>query len=150
MKINIISHGSFSIEKEDRLKDYIKKTVFSKDGEDVGIVKDLVIHNREIKGIIIKKNIFSEKLYIDNQYVENFTKDGIMLKINPVFNCIGKLVFDSEGKIIGKVKKIIRKNETNHFESITVKKNIFSKEKIISVYDIMLMKKNVILKIAVE
>ena len=69
-----------------------------------------------------------------------------MLKIEPVTNLIGRQVFDSKGKRVGKVVEVIRKGTGNVYSELRVKKNIYSWSKHIPKKDIAVAKKSIILK----
>ena len=134
---------------ENKITKYLYKTVYTKDGEKIGKVTQIIFDKYEIKGLIISKLLFFKKLFIDMEYIEKFTIGSVLLKINPVVLLIGKTVFDHEGKIVGKIKRIKQKTNANHYESITFKKGLFSKEKTVNVKDVIVLKKNVRLKIII-
>ena len=69
-----------------------------------------------------------------------------MLAIDPVVEFIGKHVFDSEGKNIGKVISLERKTSANTFASLVVRKNFYSKPINVPKEDINVFKENIILK----
>lgn len=149
-RIMIISGKLKALNHELLLKRYLQKNVYSKDGEYIGRVQDVVFSGFDIDGIITSKYRFFNKLYIDKDYIEKFSADGIVLKINPISQIIGKIVFDMDGRNLGKVKKVNRKSNANAFDSISVKNGIFSKEKIIYANQIEVIKKNIILNVEVE
>lgn len=146
-EINIIATHAKRIDSINTLTRYINKNVFTKDGEKIGRVRDIVFDKTVIHGIMVAKFRFFKKMYVGMEYVDRFTPDSVLLRINPVILMLGKIVFDSEGKIVGRVKRVIRKNNSNAFDSIVIKKGLFSKEKTIDPKDMIILKKNIRLKI---
>ena len=67
-----------------------------------------------------------------------------MLTIDPVTLLMAKLVYDADGKKLGKVTGIVRAG-ANDFSAILVKKNIFSKPLQIPKQDIATRKTNILL-----
>lgn len=128
----------------ERIKEIIGKKVLGKNGEVVGKVKDIVMHEETIEGIIVSKGI--TKYFLDYQYIEDLYADSVLLNINPAMRYIKMQVFDAQGKKLGKVVDITQKDATNLIESIVVKKNLFSKHRIVPTKDIEVSDKNIILK----
>lgn len=149
-KTTILSTRNINILKDNGLREYLFKPVFSKDGEKIGRVKEIIFSNYEIEGVLCAKLFFFNKIFVEKNYIDRFTSQGIMLRVNPVTLTVGKHVFDKQGKIIGRVKRVNRKTSANNFETIIVKKGFFGKEKVIYPQDIAIIKKNIILKVAVE
>ena len=137
-KVNDIEHMDFLLR-------YLGKKVFSLSGEKVGTVKDVVFDKGSHKGFLLTNNLFIDKEYFNKDFDQ-----AMMLQIEPVTNIIGKLVYDVEGKKIGKVKDIERTNNGNDYKALLVKKNIFSKPIVIAKKNVKIAKKNVILKIVIE
>jgi len=141
-KREIISDKINSIDTAFSIKKYIGKKIFSKSGTYIGKVRDVIMSDYHLLGILVESNI---ELFIDKKYFAS-DSDAIMLSIDPIFNLLHKKVIDSEGRKIGKVKAIERKTKTNNFQSLVVKKNIFKKPILIPFSDIDVMKKNILLK----
>jgi len=55
-------------------------------------------------------------------------------------------VFDADGKKLGKVVDVVRKDETNSMEALMVRKNFYSRQVRVPKNDIEVSKKNIILK----
>ena len=144
-----ISSKGDSLVIENGLKKYIGKSVYSKEGEKIGKIRDILFKGYHINSIVVSKTIFSKKVIIDSEFLNGFTNEGIILKMNPVTFIIGKQVFDKDGRTVGKVKSVNRKNDLNTFESLGVKGNIFKKQILIYPKDIQIVQKNVILKISI-
>ncbi|MBW2977709.1 hypothetical protein KY331_02585 [Candidatus Woesearchaeota archaeon] len=143
-QIEIISPKYGSILKFDSMKRYLKKKVVSKSGEAIGKTKDVLFDKSGVKGIIVAKRIF-KKFYLDSFYFSS-VQDKIMLSIDPAILLAGKLVFDADGKKLGKVIRVIRRDNTNNFQKLLIKRKIYSKAKEVPKIDIDVMKKNIILK----
>ena len=144
-QIEIISPDYSSILKFESVKKYLKKKIISKAGEPIGKVKDVLFTEKEgVKGIIVSKRFF-KKFYLDRSFFSE-VHDKIMLSINPVILLKGKLVFDADGKKLGKVVKVERKDKTNNFQTLVIKKKFYSKSKEVPRSEIDVMKKNIILK----
>lgn len=143
MKIKIISPKKRDISGLKKLKSYLGKKVISKSGNRVGKVQNIMFSGNKVEGIIVTNGF--RKIFIDLEYV-NPSKDSIMLLIDPYMSFKNKLVFDADGKKVGRVVKIIRKGNTNIIESIVVRKKIIFKSTTISKADIDVLKKNIILK----
>jgi len=124
------------------IKKYLKKTIVSKSGESMGKVKDILFSPKGVKGIVGGR-LFS-KFYIDSTFF-NSIDNKIMLSIDPAMLLKGKEVFDADGRLLGKVVKIIRKNGLNQFQAIIVKKKFYSKKLTIPKEEIKTSKKNIIL-----
>jgi len=148
-EIKIISTKKNDVNKKNGLTKYLYKKVFTKDGEKIGRVKQIIFNKENIEGIILSKFFCFNKMFIDMEYVDKFTSDSVLLKINPLVLVVGKKVFDAEGKDLGKVKKIIRKSNANAMDSLIIKKSIFSKEIIVQPKDIQFIKKTVRLNISI-
>jgi len=145
--IEIISQTDRNILKFESIIDYIGKKVVSKSGKTIGTIRDVLFTEKGVKGFIIHR--FFTRFYIDNAYFNTIGKQA-MLSINPAILLAGKVVFDADGKRLGKVVNVNRKNKSNDFESITVKKRFFLKGIDIPKSEIDIMKNNIILNKAYE
>ena len=142
-KLEIISRRLKNLQKTERFSSYIRKKVFSKSGELVGKVKDITTKKDNMIGLIVNGN---KKVFIGKEFFDFDSKDVIMLSINPVTSLIGKHVFDAEGRRLGYVKGLERKNNANDFESLVVKKAFYLRALKIPKEDVVVSKKNIILK----
>lgn len=141
-KIKIISSKLGKIEHLKKFSSYIDKKVYSKSGEYLGQVKDLLFRKDCFLGIMLdRKNIF-----IGKEFFFKESEKGIILKIEPVTSLIGKQVFDSIGKKVGTVSDIKRKTNSNSYTDLMVKKAIYRKAVSIPKKDVDIAKKNIILK----
>ena len=140
-KIEIISPKN--IENGDFLTAYISKKVYSKSGDYVGRIYDMVVDDDKILGFMVKGK---RRMFINKEYVSSNVEEIIMLSIEPVIDLIGKLVFDSEGRRLGKVTDVERDNSSNTFTSVIVGRGFLAKHFIIPKQDINVHKMNIILK----
>lgn len=145
--VEIISQTDKNILKFESIKDYLGKKVVSKSGKTIGSVMDVLFTDKGIKGVIVYKLFTS--FYVDKAFF-NTVDNKAMLSIDPVPLLKGKQVFDLDGKKLGKVVKVNRKNNNNDFESLTVRKRFFSKSIRIPKSEIDVMKNNIILNKAYE
>lgn len=141
--IEIISKKVKTLEKANRFARYMNSKVYSKSGEYIGKVYDVVFDKVRILGVLVagKKRIF-----IDKQFIGKISEDAIVLNIEPVTSMIGKQVYDAEGKKIGTVSGLQRKSNANTFSDILVKRAIYRRAFSIDKKEIGVAKKNIILK----
>jgi sporulation protein YlmC with PRC-barrel domain len=119
------------------LKGYFGKRVVSKSGIYLGRVKEVLMSDYTVQGIVVGK------LFIDKQYFAS-TIDKIMLTIDPVTLMLGKRVYDADGKKLGNVLSIVRSG-ANDFSEIQVRKNVIKKPVGVPKADISTTKTNIIL-----
>lgn len=128
-----------------KLKGILAKKVIADNGEIIGKVKDIAFDLNKVIGIYVAGPFGLGNILIDKDYIDQMLGDSIVLKINPLTSIIGKLVFDKDGKKLGKVKEIVRNNQANDFKEIIVRKNIFTKPFYIPKKDMDVIDKNIIL-----
>ncbi|MGM5479898.1 MAG: PRC-barrel domain-containing protein [Nanobdellota archaeon] len=127
------------------LRFYLGKKVYSKSGDLVGTVSDIILSPKHsLKGLMVKNKKLST-IFIGKEYIKDLTPISIMLQIDPVLLLIGKYVFDADGKKLGKVIDLKRETESNTYEAIIIKKKPFSKPETIKKEFIDVAKKNIIL-----
>jgi len=128
-----------------KLSTVVGKKVIAENGEIVGKVKDVAFYMNKIVGLYVKSSGI-DMVLIDVAYVDQFDADAVTLKVNPVTSLVGKIVFDKDGKMIGKVVQMIRKTNSNDFSEVIVKKNALSKSIRIPKTMMDVIDKNIILK----
>jgi len=126
------------------LSNILGKKVIAENGEVVGKVKDIAFDMNRIIGLYVAGAI--GKVIIGREYIEQFHADSVVLKINPVTALKGKIVFDKDGKRLGRVTEIKRKGTTNEFTELAVKKNAISKSIQVPKKYMDVISKNIILK----
>lgn len=142
-KIEAVSNKAVNIDELGKFSSYIGKKVYSKTGELVGKVYDIVIKNDCMVGVLYKRDL---NIFIGKEFFKSDNDDAIMLSIDPVTGLIGKKVYDSTGKYVGKVVELKRKKNSNNYDELRVKKSFFFKSVYIPKEKIAVAKKNIILK----
>ncbi|MBS3094380.1 PRC-barrel domain-containing protein [Candidatus Pacearchaeota archaeon] len=120
--------------------------VISENGFIVGKASQIRIHPTKmcIEGILVSRGIFKKPLYIGVSYIKRLSHESFILKINPSTLLKGKNVVDTNGKILGKVKKIVRKEHANDIKELVVK-SLLRKEIIIAISNIKSIGENILL-----
>lgn len=144
----VLSSRKTDINLEQTVLNLKGKRVLGKNGEVIGKVKDIVISDNKIEGILAKNH--GKKIFIELQYIDQLFNDSVMLKIDPVTRFLGMKVFDAEGRNLGKVVDFTRIGKSNAIQKIIVKKGIIGKQKSIPASHIETSKKNIILKTTEE
>jgi len=148
MKIEVISKSGNDLTKEPNITKLLGKKVLTKSGFILGNVKEVLFDQKSysIDGIVAQKYpLFSKKIYIGKEYFQSISEKAVILSIEPAILFIGKKVVDSEGKVLGKAKEIIRQDNSNSVKEIVVKK--FLRKSIrIKPSDVKLWGKSIILK----
>jgi sporulation protein YlmC with PRC-barrel domain len=127
---------------------YVGKKVISKSGEKVGKVHNMRFSGSTVSGIVVSR--WLSRFFVGLEFVDKISKESVVLSIDPVIMHVGKQVFDADGRKMGKVSGLVRKDSGNSFESIIVKKRFFSKGMTVPKKEIDVIKKNIILKKAYE
>ena len=125
-KITQISAKEYDLEEEFKLKVIIGKRVIANDGQELGKVRDVVIKDFNVIGVIFSKNV-GQKYFVDSVHIHSLTPEAVILKIKPYTSLIGLEVLDKNGKILGKVKHVERENTSNNLSGFTVKVGFFKK-----------------------
>lgn len=107
------------------LSDLVGRKVLTKDGQNIGKVKSVHIHPKELtmEGIVIDPGFFDAYQFIGAGYIGSITDEGVVLNIHPVTEYVGVTVFDYTGKEIGKVKEVYRSKQTNTLLSMLVSRS---------------------------
>jgi len=125
-----------------KLKDVVGKKVISASGQVVGTVKDIAYDMNRVIGLMVGD------VLIGKEYIDTMNADSVILKVNPVTSLIGKLVFDKDGKKLGKVIKTNRATTANDFTDVMVKKNTFTRAVKITKAEMEVVGKNIILRVS--
>lgn len=86
-------------------------------------------------------------VFIDKFFIKVFNQNEVLLKINPVTELVGVMVYDSSGRRLGKIRKVLRNDNKNNFKSLVVKNKFYSKPVLVERGQIEIMRKNVILNV---
>jgi sporulation protein YlmC with PRC-barrel domain len=141
-KETIISSKQADLANTKNLVSYINRKVYSKTGNLLGRVKDIILRHDTLIGFEV---IGRKKLFIDKEFFESESDNSLMLSIEPITSLFGKHVFDADGKNIGKVKDIERKSNANTFTHLVVRKHFYTKPIKVPKEDIDVSKENIIL-----
>ncbi|MFP4119173.1 MAG: PRC-barrel domain-containing protein [Candidatus Woesearchaeota archaeon] len=133
-----------TLESSHMLKSYLGEKVYSRSGDVVGTLKDIVLKKNALEGIIVKTG-FRSKIFIGKDYIKELTPVTMMLSIDPVTSLVGKYVFDADGKKLGVVTELKRSTDANNYQGIYVRKHRFSKPMYIKKEAVEIAKKNIIL-----
>lgn len=125
------------------VRSLLGKKVISKSGEYLGKVRDILSEDDKITGILAKRGF--TRYFVDTEYINSDT-DKVMLNIDPVMRLRKMHVFDSDGQKLGRVIDIERKDNSNDFSHIVIRKRIWSKPQKIEKAKIEVARKNIILK----
>lgn len=125
-KITQISAKEYNLEEEFKLKVIVGKRVIANDGQELGKVRDVVIKDFSVIGVIFSKNV-GQKYFVDRTHIYSLTPEAVILKIKPYTSLLGLEVLDKNGKILGKVKNVERENTSNNLSGFTVKVGLFKK-----------------------
>lgn len=121
--------------------------VISKSGEIIGRVKEIRTKGFNVEGIIISKPFSTYYQFVDRPLIKVLNRNQALLRINPVTSLKGLSVYDTSGRKLGKVTKVMRHDNSNNFTSIVVKNKFYSRQILIEKDKIDIMKKNIILNI---
>ncbi len=125
-----------------------KIPVITKSGEIIGRVKAVRMNKFSVEGIQVSRPwSFFSSTFIDKSLIKVFNQNEAVLNINPVTALKGLAVYDTSGRRLGTVRKIIREGNSNNFKSLVVKNRFYSRAILIEKDKIDIMKKNIILNI---
>lgn len=144
--IFIISPNRKNVNNMRVCKEYIGKKVFSSSGSLVGVVDDIAISSKSLAGIYVKSKKY---LFVDKNYFNLTDSNNIILKIDPLVLVYEKVVFDNDGRRLGKVIDVFRSATGNDFEYILVRKG-FSKPIKVMKSQIDVLRENIILNTSFE
>src|SRR3989344_4668104 len=94
--------------------------VLTNQGKEIEKVVELRIDqdNFSLAGILVRRGIITEDLFVGSEYIKGISTEGIVLKMTPYTELVGMKVFDAHGKEIGKVKEVNRIGTTNNMVSL--------------------------------
>lgn len=140
---------------EDELKNIVVdqsllgSNVYAKNGENIGFLDAIFVDPEElcIKAIQVNKGLLKYEHYIGSNYIEKLGPDGIILNILPLEDFIGKRVYDSKGKDVGKVVNTKKVKGTNKLISLYVSPGVGKDIVIILAEDIKEVGESILLDI---
>jgi sporulation protein YlmC with PRC-barrel domain len=125
--------------------------VFAKNGEKIGFLDAIFVDPEElcIKAIQVNKGLLKYDHYIGSNYIEKVGPDGVILNILPLEDLIGKKVYDSGGKDVGKVVDAKKVKGTNKLISLIVSPGIGKDHLFILAEDIKTVGESILLDIEI-
>ena len=136
-----------SLDKTVNLKKLIGKSVLSKGGKIIGKIFEIRISpiNLELEGILVRGNIIKKPMYIGRSYFSRLSQEAVILNMEVSVLIKDKQVINSKGKIIGRVKEVVRKGTRNDIKGIYAR-SLFSRKFFIPESEIEYVNKSVVLK----
>jgi len=106
-------------------EDLLGKEVIDFEGTIVGVVEKVLIDPKSLDfvGISIDKGFFKKGLTVGRSYINEIKEHAVFLKIKVSYEVKGKTVFDSDGRIVGKVSSLEIYENMNRIVSLVVKKS---------------------------
>jgi sporulation protein YlmC with PRC-barrel domain len=95
------------------------KKVVDREGIEYGKVKHIHINPKTltVSGVTIHQG-FHRDYYLPTEYIDKFTEETLLLSRPPIRANVD--VVDIDGHKIGKVKRLVKDNETNELQSIEI------------------------------
>lgn len=95
------------------------KKVVDREGIEYGKVKHIHINSKTlaVSGVTIHQG-FNRDYYLSTEYIDKFTEETLLLSRPPIRANVD--VVDIDGHKIGKVKRLVKDNETNELQSIEI------------------------------
>ena len=128
-------------------KRFKKIPVITKSGEIIGRVSEVRLDGFCVEGVVVERFLNFRSVFIDKSFIKVFNQNEVLLKINPVTELVGVRVYDGSGRKLGKVSKVLRKNNGNDFDSLVVKDGFFARPSLVDRSHIEIMKRNIILNV---
>lgn len=124
--------------------DFTGKRVVDREGIGYGRVKHIHINTNTlaVSGVTIHQG-FHKDYYLPTEYIDKFTEKSLLLSRPPIRTDVQ--VVDIDGHKLGKVKRLVKDNNTNELQSIEVSDGILH-TKIITKSEIWGVGEKVILK----
>ena len=104
-------------------EDILGKDVIDAEGGFIGVAEKIFINPKSMDfiGISVDKGLIRSGLTVGKNYIDKITDHAIFLKIKVVYDIKGMLVFDKDGKKVGKVSSIDIYGNKNKIKNIYVK-----------------------------
>jgi sporulation protein YlmC with PRC-barrel domain len=125
--------------------EFTGKKVVDREGIEYGKVKHIHINQETlaVSGVTIHQG-FNKDYYLASEYIDKFTEETLLLSRPPIRT--GVPVVDIDGHKIGKVKRLVKNNDTSELQSIEVSDGMLH-TKIISKAEVWGVGEKVILKL---
>ena len=115
-------------------KDIVGNKVVSVKGRDAGSVEGFFFEDDSVVGLEVAYD--TTMYFVDISYVTEYTKEAVMLSIQPFYVLEGLNVYDDAGRYLGTATDVTRQGTSNALEEIVVKRHMFSKALSIPASDI--------------
>jgi sporulation protein YlmC with PRC-barrel domain len=128
--------------------EFAGKKVVDREGIEYGKVKHIHINANtlSVSGVTVHQG-FQKDYYLPTEYIDKFTEKSLLLTRPPIRTDVP--VVDIDGHKLGKVKRLVKDNDTNELQSIEVTSGLLH-SKIISKTEIWGIGEKVILKLTKE
>lgn len=106
-------------------EDLLGKDVIDFDSALIGVVEKVLIDPKTLDfvGISVDKGFLRKGITIGRNYIEEIKEHAVFLKIRVSYEVKGKLVFDSEGKVVGRVSSLDLYENMNKIVILIVKRH---------------------------
>jgi len=120
--------------------------VLAKSGLIVGRLREvrLDVFTNKVEGFIVSRGL-KRPIYIGREYVNKVSSSAVILNMVPNIFLKGKKVISGKGKVIGIIREVNRRNNTNVLISIVVR-SFFKKDLVINSNAIKTIGKSIVLK----
>lgn len=134
-------------------EDLLGKDVVDFNGTLVGVVEKVLIDPKSLDfvGISIDKGFLKKGLTLGKSYIEEIKEHAVFLRIKVSYDVKGKIVFDSLGRVVGKVSSVELYENMNRIVNLEVKTRfLFGKEILINSKYIKVIGEGVMLNVKKE
>lgn len=128
--------------------EFAGKRVVDREGIGYGKVKHIHINAKTlaVSGVTIHQG-FHKDYYLPTEYIDKFTEETLLLSRPPIRADVP--VVDIDGHKLGKIKRLVKDNDTNELQSIEVSTGLL-RSKIVTKSEIWGIGEKVILKLTKE
>lgn len=142
-----ITRSERSLEQTLNLHELLNIRVLTKKGLVLGKVSHIRLHPTKLslEGIVVSRGVFKKDFYIGASYIQRLSNDSFILKIDPSILLKGRRVLAGNGKVVGRVKEVLRKEHSNEIKELIVS-STFRKDFSIREQDVKYFGESIILK----
>ncbi len=115
-------------------KELVGTKVLSRTGKNIGEVDTVKLHPKfgTIEGVRVSTGLIGVDHFFGKEYISKITDSAVMLNIDPLTGIVGKKVFDSRGKKVGKVTEVNREGDSNKIISLNVDRGLMQDDLLIA------------------
>lgn len=134
------------------LQQVYKKKVTDRAGKELGLIDSIFIDPQTlcIESIEVKKGFLSSNYILGKDFIGALDNEGASLNVVLFGEFLGKEVFDSVGRKIGRVKNIKQMNQANEIFSLIVSPGTAIPDIVIEEEKISRLGKNIVLRVPLE